>query len=171
MLTAALLPLILCRRFVLQRFCHSSPTTNLIIYLLHHWYQHNQANDNILQMAVETALSYVAQIRSAIERNQIDELAALTLATETTTTATWDLVYAQLKLLNVSGDLNDTMYAGALQNRLFLQIDNLFHLVNLILKSLYLILDFLLNHSHDIFQQIIRIYSESNCGTYRADGS
>ena len=68
------------------------------------------------QMAVETALSYVAQIRSAIERNQIDELAALTLATETTTTATWDLVYAQLKLLNVSGDLNDTMYAGALQN-------------------------------------------------------
>lgn len=68
------------------------------------------------QMAVETALSYVAQIRSAIERNEINELMNLTLATETTTSATWDLVYAQLKLLNISGDLNDTMYAGALQN-------------------------------------------------------
>lgn len=68
------------------------------------------------QMAVETALSYVQQIRSAIERNEINELMNLTLATETTTSATWDLVYAQLKLLNVSGDLNDTMYAGALQN-------------------------------------------------------
>ena len=68
------------------------------------------------QMAVETALSYVQQIRSAIERNEINELMNLTLATETTTTATWDLVYAQLRLLNVSGDLNNTMYAGALQN-------------------------------------------------------
>lgn len=68
------------------------------------------------QMAVETALSYVQQIRSAIERNEINELMNLTLATEQTTTATWDLVYAQLRLLNVSGDLNDTMYAGALQN-------------------------------------------------------
>lgn len=68
------------------------------------------------QMAVETALSYVQQIRSAIERNEITELMNLTLATEQTTTATWDLVYAQLRLLNVSGDLNDTMYAGALQN-------------------------------------------------------
>ena len=68
------------------------------------------------QMAVETALSYVQQIRSAIERNEITELMNLTLATEQTTTATWDLVYAQLRLLNISGDLNDTMYAGALQN-------------------------------------------------------
>lgn len=68
------------------------------------------------QMAVETALSYVQQIRSAIERNEISELMNLTMATEFTTNATWDLVYAQLKLLNVSGDLNDTMYAGALQN-------------------------------------------------------
>ena len=68
------------------------------------------------QMAVETALSYVQQIRSAIERNEITELMNLTLATEQTTTATWDLVYAQLRLLNVSGDLNNTMYAGALQN-------------------------------------------------------
>ena len=68
------------------------------------------------QMAVETALSYVQQIRSAIERNEISELMNLTMATEFTTNETWDLVYAQLKLLNVSGDLNDTMYAGALQN-------------------------------------------------------
>lgn len=68
------------------------------------------------QMAVETALSYVAQIRSAIERNEIDELMNLTLATEATTSATWDLVYAQLRLMNLSGELNDTMYAGALQN-------------------------------------------------------
>lgn len=83
------------------------------------------------QMAVETALSYVAQIRSAIERNEIDELMNLTLATETATNATWDLVYAQLKLLNVSGDLNDTMYAGALQN-----INNLRSLSNIAITSI-----------------------------------
>ena len=83
------------------------------------------------QMAVETALSYVQQIRSAIERNEIDELMNLTLATETATNATWDLVYAQLKLLNVSGDLNDTMYAGALQN-----INNLRSLSNIAITSI-----------------------------------
>ena len=83
------------------------------------------------QMAVETALSYVQQIRSAIERNEIDELMNLTLATETATSVTWDLVYAQLKLLNVSGDLNDTMYAGALQN-----INNLHSLSNIAITSI-----------------------------------
>lgn len=40
----------------------------------------------------------------------------LTLATEATTSATWDLVYAQLRLMNLSGELDNTMYAGALQN-------------------------------------------------------
>jgi len=83
------------------------------------------------QMAVETALSYVQQIRRAIEHNEIDELMNLTLATETATNATWDLIYAQLKLLNVSGDLNDTMYTGALQN-----INNLRSLSDIAITSI-----------------------------------
>lgn len=68
------------------------------------------------QMAVETALSYVQQLRNAIDNNEIATLANLTLATETATNATWDMVYAQLRLMNLSGELNDSMYAGALNN-------------------------------------------------------
>jgi len=68
------------------------------------------------QMAVETALSYVAQIRNARNKKDIQELARLTLATENLSNATWDLVYAQLRIMRDSGDLNDEMYRGALTN-------------------------------------------------------
>lgn len=58
------------------------------------------------QMAIETALSYVAQIRSAIERNEINELMNLTLATQTATSATWDLVYAQINAMQMAGQIS-----------------------------------------------------------------
>lgn len=83
------------------------------------------------QMAVETALSYVQQIRSAAERGEINELAQLTLATENLAEGTWDLVYAQLKWLNVAGDIDDSMYAGALQN-----INNLRALSDIAINSI-----------------------------------
>lgn len=64
------------------------------------------------QMAIETALSYVQQIRQAQENGEIATLAKLTLATQVTTQSTWDLVYAQLRLLG----LQDEYFDGALQN-------------------------------------------------------
>ena len=64
------------------------------------------------QMAIETALSYVQQLRQAQENGEIATLANLTLATQVTTQSTWDLVYAQLRLLG----LQDEYFDGALQN-------------------------------------------------------
>ncbi len=64
------------------------------------------------QMAIETALSYVQQLRQAQENGEIATLANLTLATQVTTQSTWDLVYAQLRLLG----LQDEYFNGALQN-------------------------------------------------------
>lgn len=45
------------------------------------------------QMAIETALSYVQQLRQTQENGEITTLANLTLATQVTTQSTWDLVY------------------------------------------------------------------------------
>lgn len=64
------------------------------------------------QMAIETALSYVQRLRQAQENGEIATLANLTLATQVTTQSTWDLVYAQLRLLG----LQDEYFNGALQN-------------------------------------------------------
>ena len=64
------------------------------------------------QMAIETALSYVQQLRQAQENGEISTLAKLTLATQVTTQSTWDLVYAQLRLF----DLQDEYLNGAIQN-------------------------------------------------------
>lgn len=64
------------------------------------------------QMAIETALSYVQQLRQAQENGEISTLANLTLATQVTTQSTWDLVYAQLRLLG----LQDEYFNGAIQN-------------------------------------------------------
>lgn len=64
------------------------------------------------QMAIETALSYVQQLRQAQENGEIATLANLTLATQVTTQSTWDLVYAQLRLLG----LQDEYFNGAIQN-------------------------------------------------------
>lgn len=64
------------------------------------------------QLAVETALSYVEQLRTALAENDIATLNNLLYATEAATGATWGLVYANLGLLN----LNDDQYQAALSN-------------------------------------------------------
>lgn len=67
------------------------------------------------QMAVETALNYVQQIRSALMENNVVELSRLTMATQIASSSTWDLVYAQLQLAKSEG-LSDDMFIGALNN-------------------------------------------------------
>lgn len=67
------------------------------------------------QMAVETALNYVQQIRTALMKKDTTELSRLTMATQIAADSTWDLVYAQLQLARSEG-LSDDMYAGALNN-------------------------------------------------------
>ena len=79
------------------------------------------------QMAVETALNYIQQIREAQESGEIDALNALIFATDTATTSTWDLVYAQLKLLGLSND----QYNSALNN-----INNLRSLADVAVTSI-----------------------------------
>lgn len=63
------------------------------------------------QMAVETALNYVQQIRTALMNNDAVALNNLLYATDAATSSTWELVYAQLELLN----LNSDQYNAALQ--------------------------------------------------------
>lgn len=67
------------------------------------------------QMAVETALNYVQQIRTALTEGNVVELGRLTLATQIAADTTWDLVYAQLQLARSEG-LSDDMFTGALNN-------------------------------------------------------
>jgi len=68
------------------------------------------------QMAVETAMQYVEQLRTASMEGNIDALNRLLFATQQTASATWDLVYAQLETVS----LNKEQYNAALQ-----KIDNL----------------------------------------------
>ena len=53
------------------------------------------------QMAIETALNYVQQLREALTNNDTVALMNLTTATQAAATSTWDLVYAQLQLLGL----------------------------------------------------------------------
>lgn len=64
------------------------------------------------QLAVESALNYVEQLRLALEAGNTVELQRLLTATTNATNATWGLVYANLALLN----LDDSQYAAALNN-------------------------------------------------------
>lgn len=64
------------------------------------------------QLAVESALNYVEQLRLALEASNAAELERLLNATNNATNATWGLVYANLALLN----LGDSQYAAALNN-------------------------------------------------------
>ena len=64
------------------------------------------------QLAVESALNYVEQLRLALEAGNTDELERLLYATNNATNATWGLVYANLALLN----LEDSQYTAALNN-------------------------------------------------------
>lgn len=63
------------------------------------------------QMAIETALNYVQQLRTALTNNDTAALQNLIFATDVAANSTWDLVYAQLQLLG----LEDTQYNAALQ--------------------------------------------------------
>lgn len=63
------------------------------------------------QMAIETALNYIQQLRTALTNNDTVALLNLTTATSAAASSTWDLVYAQLQLLGLSDD----QYNNALQ--------------------------------------------------------
>lgn len=56
------------------------------------------------QLAVESALSYVEQVRNALMQNNVTELNRLLDVTSVTASSTWDLVYAQAALLNLNGN-------------------------------------------------------------------
>nr|DAH77483.1 MAG TPA: hypothetical protein [Bacteriophage sp.] len=56
------------------------------------------------QLAVESALSYVEQVRNALMQNNVTELNRLLDVTSVTARSTWDLVYAQAALLNLNGN-------------------------------------------------------------------
>ena len=63
-------------------------------------------------LAVQTAMSYVERLRMAAQEGSIESLNQLIYATEATTSATWDLVYANLAAI----DLNGEQYNAALTN-------------------------------------------------------
>lgn len=56
------------------------------------------------QMAIESALNYVQQLRQAVMNNDAAALLNLTTATSAAANSTWDLVYAQLQLLGLNSD-------------------------------------------------------------------
>ena len=64
------------------------------------------------ELALDTAMSYVERLRLAMQDNSVESLNELLYATQDTANATWDLVYANLKMLG----LNDQQYAAALHN-------------------------------------------------------
>ena len=63
------------------------------------------------QMAIETALNYIQQLRQALMDNDTVTLMNLTNATNLAAQSTWDLVYAQLQLLG----LDSQQYNNALE--------------------------------------------------------
>jgi hypothetical protein len=79
------------------------------------------------QLALETALNYVYNLRQALEDGNINALNRLLYATASTTKATWDLVYANLALLNLEGE----QYVAAERN-----INNLRSLMNTTLSGI-----------------------------------
>lgn len=63
------------------------------------------------QMAIETALNYIQQLRTALTNEDTAALNNLIFATDVAANSTWDLVYAQLQLLG----LDESQYNVALQ--------------------------------------------------------
>ncbi len=68
------------------------------------------------QMAVENAMAYVERLKLAAQQGSIEDLNSLVFATNGATSATWGLVYAELELMRMMGDLNDSQYQAALHN-------------------------------------------------------
>lgn len=64
------------------------------------------------QLALENAMSYVERLRLALAGESLEDLNTLLYATTEGTNATWGLVYANLALLNLSGE----QYQAALHN-------------------------------------------------------
>lgn len=63
-------------------------------------------------LALNTALNYVEQLRIARQNENYDTLNKLALGQAEVAKTTWDYIYAQLKLM----DLTDVQYQGALSN-------------------------------------------------------
>ena len=80
------------------------------------------------QLAVDTALSYVEKLRLALTDGNVAEVNRLVSATESASNATWDLVYANLELL----ELDDKQYGQALDN-----INKIRNLANNAANSVY----------------------------------
>lgn len=68
------------------------------------------------QMAIEQALAYVAQIRTAAEAGNIESLNNLAFATEVVTGATWDLVYAQIQAMQMAGQISAAQANAYIEN-------------------------------------------------------
>lgn len=64
------------------------------------------------QLALDQAMTYVDRLRLALEKDSVEDLNELLYATTKTTGATWDLVYANLAML----DLSSEGYMAALHN-------------------------------------------------------
>lgn len=75
--------------------------------------QYVQARKN--QLAVETALSYVSQIKEALEKGETQRLNGLIDATNGISSSTWDFVYAQAAALKASG-LSNEQYETIIEN-------------------------------------------------------
>lgn len=64
------------------------------------------------QLALDNAMAYVERLRLALQKGSIEDLNHLLYATVEATDATWGLVYANLALLDLTGD----QYQAALHN-------------------------------------------------------
>ena len=66
------------------------------------------------QLAVESALSYISQVREALETGATERLQNLLDATDAVTNSTWGYVYAQAALLKAS--MSDAQYKAFIAN-------------------------------------------------------
>ena len=76
---------------------------------------HNYLATKKEQLAIETALNYVSEIREALSNGEVERLNSLIDATNGVSSSTWDLVYANLALAKAEG-LSDEQYNIAFQN-------------------------------------------------------
>lgn len=67
------------------------------------------------QLAIETALKYISEVREAAENGETERVARLVDATNGLSKGTWDLVYAQAALLKETG-LSSEQYNRVLEN-------------------------------------------------------
>ena len=68
------------------------------------------------QLAIESALSYLQKLKTALADGETNAVAALVNMTEALSTSTWDAVYAQAALLRGSGGLTEAQYAQVIAN-------------------------------------------------------